>query len=201
MDIFKEVKERADILKVCDVLGIKLDRNHKTICPFPDHEEKTPSFSISVSKNIFCCFGCDRKGDCITLVQELLNITPLQAALYINDHLELGIETNRKSFETYKEKKRYDILLNRYNEKRTRERYFQKKENETFQILCNYLHLLENWKELNNWEDERYIEALQQIDKIEYWLDEIFIYGTKEDKKWFLSTNGKVVKEYARKLE
>ena len=56
MDIFKEIRERADILKVCDVLGIKLNRSYKAICPFADHKEKTASFSISPSKNIFCCF-------------------------------------------------------------------------------------------------------------------------------------------------
>lgn len=201
MDIFKEVKERANILKVCDVLGIKVNKNYKCLCPFPSHKEKTPSFSISTTKDIFCCFGCGKKGDVITLVQELLNITPLQAAIYINDNLGLGIQFNKNHFTTYEERKKYNVLLNKYKEKRTREKYFNEKENKTFQTLCNYLHLLEHWKELKDINDERYIEALQQTDKIEYWLDEIFINGTDEDKKWFLNTNGKVVKEYARKLE
>ena len=56
MDIFKEIKRRTDILKVCDLLGIKLNRSHMAVCPF--HKEKTPSFSISNSKQIYKCFGC-----------------------------------------------------------------------------------------------------------------------------------------------
>ena len=165
------------------------------------HKEKTPSFSVSPSKNIFCCFYCGRKGDSITLVQELLKVSPLEAVQYINEHLGLGIKTNRKPFDSYKEKKQYAALLNAYKQKRNQKRYFQEKENETFQILCDYLHLLEHWKELKDINDERYIEALQQMDKIEYWLDEIFINGTEEDKKCFLDVNRKEIKEYARKLE
>ena len=56
MDIFKEVKSRVKIVDVCNLLGIKLNRNYKCLCPF--HREKTPSFSVHPEKNIFSCFGC-----------------------------------------------------------------------------------------------------------------------------------------------
>ena len=52
MNKIKEVKERADIVKVAEYFGIK----KKQCCPF--HREKTASFSISQSKQIFKCFGC-----------------------------------------------------------------------------------------------------------------------------------------------
>ena len=45
MDVFKYVKEHTDIVKVCEILGIKLNRQYKAKCPF--HKEKTPSFSVS----------------------------------------------------------------------------------------------------------------------------------------------------------
>lgn len=32
-------------------------------CPFPDHPEKTPSFSVSESKQVFNCFGCHKHGN------------------------------------------------------------------------------------------------------------------------------------------
>lgn len=38
------------------------------LCPF--HEERTGSFSVSPSKNLFHCFGCDRGGDGITFIME-----------------------------------------------------------------------------------------------------------------------------------
>lgn len=190
MDIFKEVRERANILKVCDVLGIKLDRNYKSLCPFPNHREKTPSFSISPSKNIFYCFRLSVKnGNSITLVQELLNISPLEAAKFINIHLGLGIDTNSKVNYAY---------INNYNRKRRAanelEKQYNEWENKTFQKLCDYLHLLETWKEIKNPENELYIKALTEIDKIDYYID-FFIYGTKEDKLWFKKTNGKVVEK------
>lgn len=58
MDIFQEIRNQVKILDVCNLLGISLNRNYKCLCPFPNHKEKTPSFSVSPSKNIFCCFGC-----------------------------------------------------------------------------------------------------------------------------------------------
>lgn len=32
-------------------------------CPFPDHEDKTPSFVVTPSENLWNCFGCHRGGD------------------------------------------------------------------------------------------------------------------------------------------
>ena len=110
MDIFKEVKKRASILDVCNLLNIKLNKNNMCLCVF--HKERTPSFSVLPSKNIFCCFGCGKKGDAITLVSELLNISNLEAAIYINDSLGLGIETNMNKKQTKEERRKYDAALN-----------------------------------------------------------------------------------------
>lgn len=40
-------------------------------CPLPGHNEKTPSFSVSETKQVYHCFGCQRKGNIFTAVQEL----------------------------------------------------------------------------------------------------------------------------------
>ncbi len=178
MDIFKEVRERADILKVCDVLGIKLNRSYKAICPFPEHKEKTASFSISPSKDIFCCFGCGKKGNSITLVQELLNISPLESAKYINQILCLGLDINSPI-------PKYEI--NRYKQMQESKERFKIWENKTFQLLCDYLHSLKG------------IEKLQQQDIIQYFID-IFIYGTNEDKLWFKKTEEGWCKEIERRI-
>ena len=198
MDIFKEVKKRASILDVCNLLNIKLNKNNMCLCVF--HNEKTPSFSVSPSKNIFYCFGCEKKGDSITLVSELLNISPLEAAMYINESLGLGIEIGIKKNRTREEKKKYDAALTKYNQMRKFKIEFLKWENETYQLLCDYLHQLGHWKELKNIDDERYVEALQQMDMIEFYIDEIFINGSLKDKEWFKNTNGKVVERIGRRL-
>lgn len=36
-------------------------------CPFPDHDDGTPSFSYNEDKKVFHCFGCDRGGDIVNL--------------------------------------------------------------------------------------------------------------------------------------
>lgn len=36
-------------------------------CPFPDHDDRTPSFSYNEDKKVFHCFGCDRGGDIVNL--------------------------------------------------------------------------------------------------------------------------------------
>lgn len=41
----------------------KSGKGYMCRCPFPDHEDKTPSFSITPQENLWKCFGCGRGGD------------------------------------------------------------------------------------------------------------------------------------------
>src|SRR6185312_15168732 len=41
------------------------------LCPFPGHNEKTPSFSVSEDKQVYYCFGCHRSGNIYKAVEEL----------------------------------------------------------------------------------------------------------------------------------
>ncbi|MBT3727372.1 hypothetical protein HOG21_07100 [bacterium] len=34
--------------------------NYKSVCPFPGHNEKTPSFVVSPVKQLAYCFGCHK---------------------------------------------------------------------------------------------------------------------------------------------
>ena len=189
MSLIREVKERADIVKVAEHYGMKLNRAYKCVCPF--HKEKTASFSISPQKQIWKCFGCGKGGDVISLVSELLNINALEAAKSINYTLGLGLDTDKPS--NYLE-------INKYKEKRKTEEMFKEWENKTFQLLCDYLHLLWKWEEekapKSPEEDvnELFIEAMHNRDYIEYLIEEIFINGTNKDKIWFWKYEKKVVK-------
>ena len=63
-----EVKAAADIVKiVSDYVQLRKGGvNLKGLCPF--HQEKTPSFSVHPTKQIFHCFGCGVGGDVFKFV-------------------------------------------------------------------------------------------------------------------------------------
>ncbi len=44
-------------------------------CPFPGHNEKTPSFSVSEDKQVYHCFGCQRSGQIFTALKELKGLS------------------------------------------------------------------------------------------------------------------------------
>ncbi len=64
----KDVIDKLNDLDIVSVIrgeGIPLKRhgaNYECCCPFPSHEEKTPSFKVSIARNIYKCFGCGKGG-------------------------------------------------------------------------------------------------------------------------------------------
>ena len=74
VNIVDEIKSRCNIV---DVIGRvvplkKSGSNFKGVCPF--HNEKTPSFVVSETKQIFTCFGCGATGDVIAFVKRYYNL-------------------------------------------------------------------------------------------------------------------------------
>lgn len=74
INIADEIKSRCNIV---DVIGRvvplkKSGSNYKGVCPF--HNEKTPSFVVSESKQIFTCFGCGATGDVLSFVSKYYNL-------------------------------------------------------------------------------------------------------------------------------
>jgi DNA primase len=69
-----KVKERVDIVEVIgDYVPLKKKgQNLWACCPF--HGEKTPSFSLSPTKQIYKCFGCGKAGDPIQFVMDIEGI-------------------------------------------------------------------------------------------------------------------------------
>ena len=66
-----DLRRQADIVRVIqDYVQLKKKgANWMACCPF--HKEKTPSFSVSPTKEIFYCFGCHKGGSVFTFVMEI----------------------------------------------------------------------------------------------------------------------------------
>lgn len=74
-DVKEEIKKTADIVEVIGqyVELKKRGQNHIGLCPF--HSERSPSFTVNQSKQIYHCFGCGRGGDVFSFWMEYHNLT------------------------------------------------------------------------------------------------------------------------------
>ena len=71
-EIVQKIKDASDIVTVIEQY-LKFDKksgsNYFALCPF--HQEDSPSFSVSPSKQMFYCFGCHKGGDVVNFVKEI----------------------------------------------------------------------------------------------------------------------------------
>lgn len=104
--IDNETKERIlAAAKIEEVVGdfVKLHRsgsNLKGLCPF--HEEKTPSFMVSPSKNICKCFGCGKGGTPVNFIMEKEHLTFPEALRYLADKYHIEIKERELTSEEMK---------------------------------------------------------------------------------------------------
>jgi DNA primase len=87
-------------------------------CPFPDHQEKTPSFSVSETKQVYHCFGCHKKGNIFTFLQNYQGMNFPEAIEYLAGRASIAMpeknsDYGNEAFDRQKERKK---LLNRVNQ-------------------------------------------------------------------------------------
>ncbi len=107
------VEEILSTAKVEEVVGdfVTLKRrgvNMIGLCPF--HNEKTPSFTVSPTKNIYKCFGCGKGGNPAQFLIEHEKLTFPEALRYLAGKYNIEIEETEYSRESIEERQLLDSL-------------------------------------------------------------------------------------------
>lgn len=91
------VQRILDTAQIVDVVSdfVSLKRSgsgYKGLCPF--HNERTPSFSVSPSKNICKCFSCGKGGSPVNFIMEMEQMSFNEALRYLANkyHIEIAEE-------------------------------------------------------------------------------------------------------------
>lgn len=89
--LLEEIRSRANIVDVIsEYVELKHSgANYMGLCPF--HHEKTPSFSVSPSKEIFKCFGCGEGGDVISFIMKRENLGFRDAVKFLADKYNITL--------------------------------------------------------------------------------------------------------------
>ena len=100
------VREAANIVEVASEFTALRRQGTRFVglCPYPDHSEKTPSFSVTPDRGFYYCFGCSRGGDAIKLVSELKNFSFVDAVSYLAERSGVELEFEGGDPEAAKER-------------------------------------------------------------------------------------------------
>ncbi len=107
----QQILSRIDII---DIVGtfVKLKKrgtNYLGLCPF--HNEKTPSFTVSPSKEIYKCFGCGRSGNSISFLMEHEKYSYVESLRWLAAKYNVEIEETETSPEFKQQQQVADSLF------------------------------------------------------------------------------------------
>ena len=93
----QELIARADVVEVVGryVQLKKSGANYSGLCPF--HGEKTPSFSVSPTKQFFHCFGCGKTGNVLTFMMEHTGVGFIDAVKDLAQTFGLQVPEDERS--------------------------------------------------------------------------------------------------------
>jgi DNA primase len=109
-EVITEVRIRNDILDVISEY-IRLEKKGQYyfgLCPF--HGEKTSSFSVTPSKQIFYCYGCGKAGNVFNFVMESESLTFIDAVKYLAERVNYELPEGDSETENKRAKLRKKII-------------------------------------------------------------------------------------------
>ena len=107
----QEIKSRTDIIDVVgDFVSLKkVGSNYRALSPFTN--EKTPSFYVSPSKEIYKCFSSGKGGDAISFVMEIEGINYIEALKYLAAKYGIEIVEEEQTDEQAQQQQERDSLF------------------------------------------------------------------------------------------
>lgn len=109
-ETIEKVRGASDIVEIIsEYIPLKKSGgNYVGLCPF--HNEKTPSFTVSETKQFFHCFGCGEGGDALGFIMKKENLTFPEAVKFLADKLGIAVEEAPKNEQLSQERNRgYEI--------------------------------------------------------------------------------------------
>ena len=169
MTMYETIKAAVPMKQAAEHYGLKVSRNGMACCPF--HHDRHPS--LKLNEDYFFCFGCGAKGDVIEFVARLFDLSSYEAAQKLA--ADFGFDPKPPTAAALPKPKHPCI------------RQFREDKMLCFRVLTDYLHLLEDWKVRyapktpDDALDDRFVEACQMLDYIEY-LADILTVGNLEER-------------------
>ena len=111
-----DLLSRIDIVDVISprVTLKKSGSNHMACCPF--HNEKTPSFSVSQTKQFYYCFGCGEKGNAISFLMAYENMHFVDAVETLAESIGLEVPRDERSAKLHNDNRPLYSLLESVSE-------------------------------------------------------------------------------------
>lgn len=102
-DFIEQVRDANNIVDIIGQYTELKGRGHQFmgLCPFPDHHEKSPSFSVSENKQVYHCFGCKKSGNAYTFLQNHSGLSFTDAVEFLARRANIALP---ETFEESKEK-------------------------------------------------------------------------------------------------
>ena len=112
-ETIEKVRELADIVKIIsDYVQLRRSgANYVGLCPF--HNEKTPSLTVSESKQFFHCFGCGEGGDAVSFIMKKENLAFPESIRFLAEKLNIPIEESTPINEKLSQERDRAYELNR----------------------------------------------------------------------------------------